>query len=170
MLFFRKKFCLCFVCTANRTRSAYLAGYLTHFLKQYRPSGLKKLHVVSAGTRAVEGGRANDVVALVAQQNGFSLRNHKALALDRHAVRQADLILVMEQEHKNYILEHWPDAANKTFRLMEYGWTHHADGPAESLDVPDPTGKTVEDFRAFLDTAHAEADRLVHELVHREII
>ncbi len=159
-----------FVCTANRTRSAYLAGYLTHFLRQYRPSGLKKISIVSSGTRAVEGGRVNDVIALIARKNGFSLRNHKATPLDARAVKRADLLLVMEQEHKDFILERWPDAEEKTFRLMEYGWQPDEDSPEESCDVPDPTGKKAEDFQEFIETAHAETDRLVHELVHREII
>lgn len=74
----------------------------------------------------------------------------------------------MEQEHKEFILEKYPEAKDKVFRLMEYGW--QGDGEAEILDVPDPTGKNVEDFKAFIETAHAEADRLVHELVYRELI
>lgn len=165
---FRKKFHLVLVCTANRTRSAYLAGYLNHFLKQYRPGALRRVRIISTGTKAVAGGRVNDVVALIARNAGFNLRNHKAAPLDNRTVRRADLILVMEQEHKEFILERWPHAAGKTFRLMEYAW--QGDEDAESLDVPDPTGKTADDFRAFLDTAHAEADRLIHELVHREIL
>lgn len=168
MFSFRKKFHLVIVCTANRTRSAYLAGYLKNYLKQYRPGAHKKLKITSAGTKSVAGGRANDVVALIARNNGFSLRDHKAEPLDDAIVKSADLILVMEQEHKDFVLKHWPKAANKTFRLMEYGWTAGDDG--ESLDVPDPTGKNAEDFQAFIDTAHAEADRLVHELIHREVI
>ena len=90
-------------------------------------------------------------------------------------VRKADLILAMEQEHKDDLIAKYPEAAPKVFRLMEYGWqgAERDEGERveeENLDVPDPTGKNVEDFQAFIDTAHAEADRLLHELMYRQII
>jgi len=168
MFSFRKKFHLVIVCTANRTRSAYFSGYLKHYLAQYRLGALKRIRITSAGTKAQTGGRVNDVVALIARNHGFSLRQHTSEPLTDKLVRHADLILVMEQEHKDFILEKYPAANEKVFRLMEYGW--QGEDEIESLDVPDPTGKNVDDFKAFIETAHAEADRLVHELVHREII
>lgn len=168
MCFFRKKFRLVIVCTANRTRSAYLEGYLKHYLTQYRPTALKRIQISSAGTKAVTGGRVNDVVALIARKNGFSLRQHTSNPLSGRMIKDADLILVMEQEHKDFILERYPEAKDKVFRLMEFGW--QGEDTVESLNVPDPTGKTADDFQAFIDTAQVEADRVVHELVHREII
>ncbi len=168
MFSFRKKFHLVIVCTANRTRSAYFAGYLRHYLSQYRPGALKRIKITSAGTKAQTGGRVNDVVALIARNHGFSLRQHTSEPLSDPLVKCADLILVMEQEHQDFLLEKYPEAKDKIFRLMEYGW--QGEDGIESLDVPDPTGKNVDDFKAFIETAHIEADRLVHELVHREII
>ncbi len=168
MLSFRKKYHLVIVCTANRTRSAYFSEYLRNYLKKYRPEAFKKLKISSAGTRAVSGGRPNDVVALIARNNGFSLRGHTADPVTEKTVKTADLILTMEQVHKDHILKKFPEAEGKVFRLMEYGW--QGDDEMESLDVPDPTGKNAEDFREFIDTAHAEADRLLHELVHQQII
>ncbi len=168
MFSFKRKFHLVIVCTANRTRSAYFSEYLRHYLKQYRPEALKRLKITSAGTKAVTGGRPNDVVALIARQNGFNLRDHKADALTANVMKKADLILTMEQEHKDFILERYPEAEAKVFRLMEYGW--QGEDKIDSLDVPDPTGLSAEDFQLFIDTAHAEADRFLHELVHHQII
>lgn len=168
MFWGRKKFRLLIICTANRTRSAYFAGYLKNYLKKYRPAALRRLSISSAGTKAIAGGRANDVVSLIARNNGFSLRDHQARRLSAPLVKRADLILTMEQEHKESILKNFPQAEGKVFRLMEYGWTDEDD--PTSLDVPDPTGRDADDFRAFIETAHVEADRLLHELVHRQII
>ena len=168
MFSFKKKYQLVIVCTANRTRSAYFAGYLGNYLKKYRPEALKGLKITSSGTKAVTGGRVNDVVALIARNNGFSLREHKSTPVTSKAMKKADLVLVMEQEHKDFILKRYPDAEEKVFRLMEYGW--QGDDEVGSLDVPDPTGKAADDFRAFVETAHVEADRLLHELVHNQII
>ena len=168
MFSFKKKYHLVIVCTANRTRSAYFSEYLRHYLKQYRPEALKRLKVTSAGTKAVAGGRPNDVVSLIARNNGFSLRGHTADPVTKKTIKEADLVLTMEQVHKDHILKKFPEAEDKVFRLMEYGW--QGDDEIDSLDVPDPTGKNAEDFKAFIDTAHAEADRLLHELVHLQII
>lgn len=168
MFSFKKKFHLVIVCTANRTRSAYFAGYLQNYLRKYRPEAFKGLKITSAGTKAVDGGRVNDVVALIARNNGFSLRAHTADRVTKKSVKGADLILTMEQVHKDYILKKFPEADGKVFRLMEYGW--QGDEKMDSLDVPDPTGKNADDFREFIATAHAEADRLLHELVHQQII
>ncbi len=168
MFSFRKKYHLVIVCTANRTRSAYFSAYLSHYLRKYRPEALKTLKITSAGTKAVSGGRPNDVVALIARNNGFSLRNHQAGPVTKKVVKAADLILTMEQVHKDDILKRFPQADGKVFRLMEYGC--QGDDEPGSLDVPDPTGKNADDFREFIDTAHAEADRLLHELVHQQII
>lgn len=168
MFSFKKKYHLVIVCTANRTRSAYFSGYLKNYLRKYRPEALKRLKITSAGTKAINGGRVNDVVALIARNNGFSLREHTADPITQKTIKSADLILVMEQVHKDDILENFPDAEGKVFRLMEYGF--QGDDPIDSLDVPDPTGKNAEDFREFIETAHAEADRLLHELIHEQII
>jgi len=168
MLSFKKKYNLLIVCTANRTRSAYFADYLKNYLQQYRPEALKCLKITSAGTKAVAGGRPNDVVALIARNNGFSLRGHTADPVTKRVINAADLILTMEQVHKDDILEKFPEAEEKVFRLMEYGW--QGEDQVDSLDVPDPTGKDAKDFKAFIETAHAEADRLLHELVHNQII
>lgn len=165
---FRKKFHLVIVCTANRTRSAYFAGYLRHFLEQHRPGALKRIKIMSAGTKAVPGGRVNDVVALIARNHGFSLRGHQADPVTPRMMKQADLVLVMEQGHKDDLLERFPEVKDKIFRLMEFGV--QGDDEIASLDVPDPTGKTADDFKAFIETADIEADRLIHELVHRQII
>jgi protein-tyrosine-phosphatase len=168
MFFFRKKFHLVVVCSANRTRSAYLEGYLKHYLSQYCPGALKRIHISSAGTKARSGGRANDVVALIARNNGFSLRAHSASPVTPKIMKKADLVLVMEQSHKDDLLKKYPFAKEKTFRLMEYGW--QGDEKVELLNVPDPTGRNAEDFRVFIDTAHAEADRVIHELLHQGIL
>ena len=167
MFLFKKKFHLVIVCSANRTRSAYFAGYLRHYISQFRPLGLRRVRITSAGTHAIDGARANDVVALIARNNGFGLRDHAAQRISAKLVRRANLFLVMEQEHKDFILEKFPAAAGKVFRVMEYGWQ---DDGTESLNVPDPTGKEADDFKAFIATAHAEADRLIHELIHQELV
>lgn len=158
---FRKKFTIVVVCKANITRSAYLHGYMDNYLKMHMPYAHKKVRILSAGVKARSGGSASQVVKHVAKLNGFSLRNHQSDPLTRKTVKQADVILVMEQYQKETILERFPKAAGKTFRMMEYLWNGDE---SEIQDIPDPTGQNLVDYEEFIAAAHAEVDRIFREL------
>lgn len=161
---FKKRYRVLIVCTANRTRSAYVAGYLQQVICRIRPGALRSIRITSAGTRAIRGGRVNDTVALLARRNGFSLRGHLSSPLTARSVRRADLILVMEREQKQWILERWPDADWKVFLLTEYGWRQEDDDEdAPPSDVPDPTGENADAFEAFEAVAHDMVARIVDE-------
>lgn len=164
---FRKKFTIVVVCKANITRSAYLHGYMDNYLKEHMPYARKKVRILSAGVKARSGGSASQVVKHVAKLNGFSLRNHHSDPLTRKFVKQADVILVMEQYQKEAILERFPKAAGKTFRMMEYLWNGE---PEEIRDIPDPTGQNLVDYKEFIAAAHAEVDRIFRELGREGVI
>jgi len=164
---FKKKFTVVVVCRANVTRSAYLHGYMEHYLKEYMPYARRKIRILSAGIHARRGGSASQVVRHVARINGFNLQNHKSDPLTRKIVKQADVILVMEQYQKDDVIKRFPEAKDKTFRIMEYLWNGD---PEEIRDIPDPTGQNTEDYKEFIAAAHAETDRIFHELARRNII
>lgn len=164
---FRKKFTIVVVCKANITRSAYLHGYMENYLKEYMPHARKKVRILSAGVQARSGGSASQVVRHVAKLNGFSLKNHSSDPLTKKTVNQADVILVMEQYQKEAILERFPKAEEKTFRMMEYLWKGD---PSDIADIPDPTGKNTADYEEFIPIAHAEADRIFRELARENLI
>ena len=163
----RKKFTVVVVCKANITRSAYLHGYMEHYLKAHMPYARRKVRILSAGIHARRGGSASQVVRHVARLNGFSLRNHKSDPLTRKTANQADVILVMEQYQKDELIERFPKAVDKTYRMMEYLWSGD---PEEIRDIPDPTGQNTEDYKEFIDAAHAETERIFHEFARRDII
>ena len=158
---FSKKFTIVVVCKANITRSAYLHGYMENYLKEHVPHARKKVRILSAGVQARSGGSASQVVKHVARLNGFNLTHHQSDPLTRKIVKEADVILVMEQYQKDAILERFPKAADKTFRMMEY----LCNGDAKEIsDIPDPTGQNTVDYEEFIDVAHAEVDRIFREL------
>ena len=158
---FGKKFIIVVVCKANITRSAYLHGYMENYLKEHLPHARRKVRILSAGVKARSGGSASQVVKHVARLNGFSLKNHHSDPLTRKLIKTANVILVMEQWQKDNILERFPQAEGKTFRMMEYLWK---DDPSEVCDIPDPTGKNTADYEEFIPVAHAEVDRIFREL------
>lgn len=158
---FSKKFTIVVACRANITRSAYLHGYMQHCLNEHFPYARKKVRILSAGVEARMGSSANQVVKHVARTNGFSLGNHRSEIFTKKLVKNADVILVMEQWQKDALIERFPKAAEKTYRMMEYLW--HGD-PKEISDIPDPTGQNTADFEEFIEIAHSEVDRIFREL------
>lgn len=164
---FSKKFTIVVVCKANITRSAYLHGYMENYLKEHMPHARKKVRILSAGIQARSGGSASQVVRHVAKLNGFSLGNHHSDPLTKKTIAQADVILVMEQYQKDAILERFPKAEGKTFRMMEYLWRGD---PSEITDIPDPTGKSTADYEEFIPIAHNEVARIFRELAREGII
>ncbi len=164
---FSKKFTIVVVCKANITRSAYLHGYMDYYLREHMPYARKKVRILSAGVKARSGGSASQVVKHVAKLNGFSLRGHRSDPMSRKLVKEADAILVMEQWQKDNLLERFPKAAEKTFRMMEYLWNGE---PEDIRDIPDPTGQNTADYEEFIEAAHAEVDRIFRELGREGII
>ena len=164
---FSKKFTIVVACRANITRSAYLHGYMQHYLKEYFPYAGKKVRILSAGVEARTGSSASQVVKHVARMHGFHLRHHRSDPFTAGMVKQADVILVMEQWQKDALLKKFPRAEGKTYRLMEYLW--HED-PSEIRDIPDPTGQNTADYEEFIEAAHAEVDRIFRELARDGII
>ena len=164
---FGKKFTILVVCKANITRSAYLHGYMEHYLREQLPYARKKVRILSAGVRARSGGSASQVVRHVARINGFSLSDHYSSPLSRRLVKKVDVILVMEQWQKEDILERFPQAEGKTFRMMEYLWRGD---PSEVGDIPDPTGRSTADYEEFIPVAHNEVDRIFRELANQGVI
>lgn len=164
---FTKKFTIVVACRANITRSAYLHGYMEHYLKEHLPHARKKVRIRSAGVEARRGSSAHQVVKHVARRNGFSLNGHRSESFTSKMVKTADVILVMEQWQKDRLIQKYPAAEGKTFRLMEYLW--HGDDD-EIHDIPDPTGQNTVDYEEFLEAGHAEVDRIFRELPREGIV
>jgi protein-tyrosine phosphatase len=164
---FRKKYTIVVACKANITRSAYLHGYMDYCLKQHLPYARKKIRILSAGVKARGGSSAHQVSRHVARMNGFSLADHRSSRFTKKLIKQADVILVMEQWQKETLIERFPQARDKTFRMMEFLWHGNAD---EIRDIPDPTGQHTADYEEFIEIAHGEVDRIFRELGREGII
>jgi protein-tyrosine-phosphatase len=110
-------------------------------------SGLDHVVVESAGTHAPEGSPASSFAVEEAARLGADIRYHQATYLTRDLLMNADLVLVMEREHRDYILSMLPPEEHDKVRFMR---AFHPRSPADD-DVPDPIG-TPRDFYRM--TAH----------------
>ena len=166
MWFFRKKFVVAIVCTANVTRSAFFSGLLHQKIKALPGRRKRRITVISAGTQALDGNAADLVVKLLARHHGFGLTYHRSRKFDERMALAADLVLTMEARHKTELLEQFPMLAGKVFTVLEYG---RDDEPGEMQDIADPTGQTPEKYEQFISVAADEAERVLEEFMRNDI-
>lgn len=138
-----------FVCTGNLCRSPMAAGLLRQRLSE---EGLDaRYQVISAGVWAVDGRPASENAIAVMEERGIDITDHIAHTLTSDDVAEADLILVMSQEHAHMICSTWPQYGWKVRRLSEMA--------GKRQDIQDPYGDPIEEYRACADAIARHIDR-----------
>ena len=74
----------------------------------------------------------------VLKQMGHEPGNHRSTPVDQELLASYDLILTMEQGHKEALKIEFPDSGEKVYLLTEM--------VGVSYDIPDPIGKSSQDF------------------------
>lgn len=130
-----------FVCSGNTCRSP-LAEAIARNLLPGR-AGFD-VEVASAGTSAADGSPASGFSLEVAGAHGLDLSRHRARALDRAMVRDADLIVTMGVRHRETVGALDPDALEYTYLLTNF--SDHLHG-----EIADPIGSGREMYeRTYL--------------------
>jgi protein-tyrosine-phosphatase len=129
------------VCTGNLCRSPMAAGLLRHKLET---EGLATHRVFSVGVWAVDDHPASEHAITVMAERDIDISDHIACTITADDVAEADLILVMSQEHKQMIRSTWP----------QYGWKVHrlSEMVDKRKNIQDPYGGSIEEYRACADT------------------
>lgn len=95
----------------------------------------KKIH--SAGIIAKENMPANESAMRIALNHNLSLDNHKSRRLTKELCQEADLILVMENDHIDKVHRQFPETRGK---VMLFGqWLN-------KIEIPDPHKRSDEMF------------------------
>ncbi|MFH1459906.1 MAG: L-threonylcarbamoyladenylate synthase [Candidatus Omnitrophota bacterium] len=140
-----------FVCTGNSCRSAIAEGLMKKVVKDN-----DLFEVSSAGVAAYEGMPASPEAIEVAKKRNADISAHKARRLTQDMVRAADLILVMEQKHQQYILNYFTKAEKKIILLKQF--FPQAKG---ILDIQDPIGRDLN----FYDNVAEEIEKSIEGLM-----
>ncbi len=120
-----------FVCTGNSCRSPMAEGLLKKMLEEGGRRGIK---VLSAGIK--RGSFKNPTKEAVEAMRAFGLdiSAHQTTPFSKEATEEANLILVMSEEHRRFILNLEPKAEERVFLLKEFA------GYQENLNIKDPLG------------------------------
>ena len=118
------------LCIGNICRSPIAEA----LLKQQFPDK----QIWSAGLGALVGKPADPLSVEVAAAHGLDLSSHRAQQVASWMCQSAELILVMEQDHKAQLEKQFPLVRGKAFRLGEPG----------QFDIADPYRQPKDAFEA----------------------
>ncbi len=145
------------VCTANICRSPMAAGLLRDRIA--KASLASEVQVLSAGVWADEGSRASTNATAVLRQRGIDLAEHRSQPLSYPLLKQADIVLVMEEAHRRSIFYMAPEVLAKVYLLTEMAGGHD--------DVADPFGGPLEGYVETADELAALIDNGLPKMLKR---
>ena len=133
-----------FVCTGNVCRSP-----MAEYLLRHRLGADSGWTVASAGTAAGGGMKASMAAVEALDEMGIDLQPHLSRPVDDALVAQADMVVVMTRDHYNQLRSGYPEAEGRIYLMKSF------DPEAETDDVADPIGLTVEVYRGIRDEIEA---------------
>ena len=142
-----------FVCTGNSCRSVMAKAMLEKFLGQ---SGFsEKIWVDSAGTGLCTGIPAALNTIEVLKEEDIDVSMHRGKAITPELVKRSDFIFVMESVHRDVVGQRFPGIDSKVKLLKE------------GEDVPDPIGKSLEEYRKIKDVIKDKVEDIFLDLFKR---
>jgi len=133
------------VCIGNICRSPMAEG----LLRQAAPD----IQIGSAGLAALVGYGADPTAVQIMADVGIDISAHRARMVTDAIARDADLILVMDDQQKQQLAMQYPYVRGKVFRL----------GEAAKQDIPDPYRQDSEVFQSVF----SQIEQGVNEWVKR---
>jgi len=95
----------------------------------------------------------------VMREAGLDLTRHRAQQMGPEMIGAADLVLVMEEYHRERVVELAPDAAGRTRLLLSF--------VGRDVEVGDPVGMTVDVYRRTLEQMRPALERVAREVRQR---
>ncbi|MCX7834549.1 MAG: Sua5/YciO/YrdC/YwlC family protein [bacterium] len=149
-----------FVCTGNICRSP-MAEYLLQ--EKVNQQAIGKMIVESAGTNPHPvGSYASPAAVAVMKEIGLDLSKHRSQPITPSLLRQADVILTMDDTHLDVVKNLLPSDTTKVVEVLTR-WKK--ENQEDMGGIPDPWGLDISVYRNLRDLIRKEIDRIFPELV-----
>lgn len=140
-----------FVCTGNIARSAS-----AQYLSEHLISPSSEWVFDSAGTGAVVGSGVAPFIDEELKRRGVEFQSHQAKQITEALLAESALVLVMEKEHRDWIVREWPQYHSRVHLLKQMArvketagrradpiafMLHHDDPPQARDRIADPYRK-----------------------------
>ncbi len=145
-----------FVCTGNTCRSPMAEAIFKNMVEKEPTLRRTDMSIKSAGTISLGQCQATDEAIQVMRENGLYISKHGSSHIDGILIDWADVILVMEDEHKHYVLEHFPHARQKVHLLTEFA--------GEQGEVTDPFDRGPLAYRQCRDELAALLEKVLKKI------
>ncbi len=146
-----------FICTGNTCRSVMAEALMRRLWQQYGDD--RELIISSAGLSPVEKKSSLHVRELLAREK-ISVESHIPCRITKSQVGEARLILVMEEYHRQRVLDLYPNAADKIYLLKEF-----AGITGENMDIEDPYGGSRATYSRILEEIREAVKQVVAKLM-----
>jgi protein-tyrosine-phosphatase len=132
-------------------------------LKAKLSTALKEQIVVrSAGTLYLNGNRATPEAIAAVRSYGADIFNHRSQYVSADLVFNSDLILVMEESHRAFLIAEYPEMKESVFLLKEF--LRGGDKP-DLLNIEDPIGSSHAVYVATCAEINAEIERILPGII-----
>lgn len=139
-----------FVCTGNSCRSPMAEVMFKKLLEENFPE--ESFKVGSAGVAAFDGASSTIEARQAVEKRGLDLSQHRARAIAREMLDEADIVFTMTQRQKEEIKSISPEFLEKVFILREYvQLPDDIIGSEECFDIEDPIGGSSEVYEKCAD-------------------
>lgn len=129
--------------------------------KMLEDRGRSDILVYSAGISAIGGFSPTDNTIKVMEKEGIDVSGHKTAKLTQQMIKDADLILGMENIHRDEVINLDPSAKEKTYILREY--INKKEG-SSGFGIPDPIGRPMEVYERVLGMIKESIEELMKRL------
>jgi len=127
--------------------------------KHLRDVGKNDIEVRSAGVVAPENFAPTKETIDVMKKEGIDVSDHRSKKITEQFLREADLVLVMEDMHKQFLKDTFPGIRSKIHLLKEYGITGERNYP-KNTDIPDPIGRPAEYYTLSFQMIKDQVERI----------
>jgi len=153
------------VCTGNTCRSPMAEGALKTML---RNRGLaEEFDVESAGVAAVNWGRATEESQAAAWNKGIDVSSHRPRQITPQMTQEADIILVMNERHRNRIAVIDPHARERTHIIRKLSAELKGRSVIGRREIDDPYGGPPTSYRKVLKAMWNELEGGFEDILER---